>query len=67
MIETARTRKLIGLFALLGFIVAYVVLVATVGEYVPGHWAAQLIYYGGAGVLWGVPVLPLFRWMNGGR
>jgi nitrate reductase NapE component len=67
MLESARVRKLIGLFALLAFMMAYIALVATIGDYVPRHWAAQLIYYVAAGVLWGVPVLPLFRWMNSGR
>ncbi|MCR5880350.1 DUF2842 domain-containing protein [Phenylobacterium sp. J367] len=67
MLESARVRKLIGLVAMLAFIVAYAVLVVTVGEFVPRHWAAQLAYYVVAGVLWGVPLLPLFRWMNAGR
>ena len=67
MFETARARKLVGLFALLAFMVGYIAVVASVGEHVPKHWAAQLVYYVIAGVLWGVPILPLFRWMNGGR
>ncbi|HVI32936.1 DUF2842 domain-containing protein [Phenylobacterium sp.] len=67
MLETARARKLIGLFGLLAFMAAYIWIVASVGEHVPKHWAAQLAYYLVAGVLWGVPVLPLFRWMNSGR
>jgi hypothetical protein len=67
MLESARVRKLIGLIALLAFLIGYVVLVASVGEFVPKHWAAQLVYYVVAGTLWGVPVLPLFRWMNAGR
>lgn len=63
----ARLRKFIGLFAILGFLLAYVVGVVTVGEHIPNHWAAQLVFYGLAGTLWGVPLFPLFRWMNGGR
>ena len=64
---SARVRKFIGLFGILAFLGAYVWLVATVGEHVPAHWAAQLAYYGLAGVLWGVPILPLISWMNRGR
>ena len=63
----ARLRKLIGLFGILGFLTAYVVGVITVGEHVPRYWAAELAYYGLAGVLWGVPILPLISWMNRGR
>ena len=63
---SARLRKLIGLFAILGFLGLYVWAVIGLGEHVPAHWAAQLAYYGLAGVLWGVPILPLIRWMNRG-
>lgn len=63
----ARLRKLIGLFGILAFLAAYVWLVIAVGEHVPAHWAAQLAYFGLAGVLWGVPILPLISWMNRGR
>ena len=61
-----RVRKLIGLVGILGFLGCYVAVVATVSDYVPrGPW--QLIYFGLAGVLWGVPILPLISWMNRGR
>lgn len=63
----ARFRKLIGLFAILGFLAFYVWAVIAVGEHVPAHWAAQLAYYGLAGILWGAPILPLISWMNRGR
>lgn len=63
----ARLRKLIGLFGILGFLTAYVVAVIAVGEHVPDHWAWQTVFYGVAGVLWGVPLFPLITWMNRGR
>lgn len=63
----ARLRKLIGLFGILGFLTAYVVAVIAVGERVPAHWAAQIAFYALAGVLWGVPILPLITWMNRGK
>jgi len=28
-------------------------------------WWAELIYYTVAGVIWGLPLKPLFGWMNG--
>jgi hypothetical protein len=64
---TARLRKLIGLVAILAFLTAYVVVVATVGDHIPRHWAVQVIYFGLAGVVWGVPLFPLISWMNRGR
>jgi uncharacterized membrane protein (DUF485 family) len=66
-LESARTRKLIGLVAMLAFLALYVVLVSVVAEYVPKHWAAQLAFYVVAGLGWGVPILPLISWMNRGR
>lgn len=66
-VMSARVRKLIGMFAILGFLLAYVVGVATLGDHVPKHWLPEVIYYGLAGVLWGVPLFPLISWMNRGR
>ena len=60
----ARTRKLVGMIAILAFCGAYVVVASTVGDYIPDHWFARLVYYALAGTLWGVPLFPLIRWMN---
>ncbi|WP_091738823.1 DUF2842 domain-containing protein [Phenylobacterium immobile] len=64
---TARMRKFIGVFAILGFLVLYIGLVGMVADYIPKHWAAQLAYFVVAGMGWGVPILPLLSWMNRGR
>jgi hypothetical protein len=64
---SARVRKLIGMVALLAFIVLYVGVVVRVGETLPDHWAVRLVFYTLAGVGWGAPVLPLIAWMNRGR
>ena len=61
---SARVRKFIGLIAILVFCGGYVVVVSTIGDYLPDHWLARLIYYALAGTLWGVPLFPLIRWMN---
>ncbi len=53
-----RLRKLIGLFAILGFFVLYVVVASTVSDYVPDHWAARMVYYALAGTLWGGSAVP---------
>ena len=64
---TARVRKFIGLFAMLGFLAAYVALVSTLSDHVPKAWAAQLVFYVVAGTAWGLPIFPLISWMNRGR
>lgn len=62
-----RLRKLVGMIGILVFLAAYVAGVATLGDRVPKQWAAQLAFYGLAGVLWGAPILPLITWMSRGR
>ncbi len=61
---TARVRKFVGMIAIVAFMALYVIVVSTVGDYVPDHWLARLVYFGLAGTLWGVPLFPLVRWMN---
>jgi hypothetical protein len=64
---SARLRKLIGMIGILAFLTAYVAVVATLGDRLPKLWWVQVIYFGLAGVLWGVPLFPLISWMNRGR
>ena len=64
---SARARKLVGMVGILTFLLAYVVAVTTLSERVPKVWWAQVVYFGLAGVLWGMPLLPLISWMNRGR
>jgi len=64
---SARLRKLVGMIGILAFLTAYVVVVATLGDRLPKTWLVQVIYFGLAGVVWGVPLFPLISWMNRGR
>lgn len=64
---TARVRKLIGGAGILLFLIAYIGLMARIGERLPDHWAAHLAFYAIAGLGWGIPILPLISWMNRGR
>jgi len=64
---SARLRKLVGMIGILAFLVAYVAVVATLSDRLPRAWWVQVIYFGLAGVLWGVPLFPLISWMNRGR
>jgi hypothetical protein len=64
---TARVRKFIGGIAVVVFLIAYAALVATIADHVPKAWPFQLAFFVAAGILWGVPILPLLSWMNRGR
>jgi hypothetical protein len=50
-----------GLLIVLG-LAAYAVLVATVSLWVPRHWAAELVFYLAAGLLWIWPAARLIAW-----
>ncbi len=63
----ARTRKLIGSMAIVGFLGLYIAAVATLAEHLPTNWIAQLAFFLVAGVAWGLPLIPLVIWMNKGR
>ncbi len=59
-----RMRKLVGGVALLAFLGFYIWLAVMIGERVPQHPGLQLLYYAVAGTAWGLPLKPLFTWMN---
>jgi hypothetical protein len=59
-----RTRKAVGSLAMLLFLLIYVGLAAKLGSMLPAQWLVRLIYYGVAGVAWGLPLIPLITWMN---
>ena len=60
-----RLRKLLGSFAVVVFIVLYVGVAGAVYRFVPAHPLARLAYFAVVGLSWGLPLLPLIRWMNG--
>ena len=60
-----RLRKLIGSAGVLGFLGLYIWLVSLLADRVPPATWAQTAFFAAAGVLWGVPLIPLIRWMNG--
>lgn len=60
-----RLRKFIGLVLVIpAFMVAYVIAASTLSDHIPDHWAARLAFYAIVGTAWGVPLFPLFKWMN---
>lgn len=61
-----RLRKLIGLPLILLGLGAWVWLAVTIGERLPQAWWALTPFYAIAGMGWGLPLIPLMRWMNSG-
>jgi hypothetical protein len=59
-----RFRKFIGGFGLVAFVAAYAVAVVALGEKLPDNALVKALYFGVTGFAWGVPALPLLRWMR---
>ncbi|MDP1738796.1 MAG: DUF2842 domain-containing protein [Caulobacter sp.] len=61
---TPRIRKLVGMLAMLVFLVAYAAAAIIVADLLPRHPAIDLVYFLIVGVAWGLPLFPLMKWMN---
>jgi len=63
-----RPRPTIGIFMVLGVIVAWALIVASVSPLV-SRWPAivQLLFYIVAGFVWVLPLKPIMRWSETGR
>jgi hypothetical protein len=61
-----QTRKALGCGGLLLYIALYAAAAATLGGLLTTTWPAwgQLAFYAIAGVIWVLPLKPLFGWMN---
>jgi len=62
----ARTRKAIGCFVLLAYLMIYAGLAAWLGAAllpILPNWA-ELAFYAVAGIVWIFPLKPLFSWMS---
>jgi hypothetical protein len=55
-------RRAIACLGIIVFLIVYVVIVSDIGSHLPQVLWAQLLFYGLAGTLWGVPILPLISW-----
>jgi len=64
---TPHLRKLFGSLAVLLFLAAYIAVAVTLADHLPDNRLVELAFFAVAGVLWGVPLLPLFTWMERGR
>jgi hypothetical protein len=61
----ANQRRAVVAIAIPLFLLAYIVAAATMGSAIV-HWAwwAQALYYAAAGILWALPLKPLFVWIS---
>lgn len=64
---TKRVRKALGGLGIILFLLFYAVAAVTVAGWLPDNKAIQMIYFIVAGVVWGVPLIPVIKWMEGGR
>jgi hypothetical protein len=57
-----RVRKLVGTFAILAFMAAYIWAAIAIAERLPDNTTVQLIFFIVAGLAWGLPLFPLVSW-----
>jgi len=62
-----RTRRFVAMLGALGFLVFYVWAVIAIGDVLPDNMWIDLLFYGVAGIAWGVPLIPLLTWAEGGK
>ena len=60
-----RLRRAIASVGVLVFLAAYVWAVIAIGARLPDHPLIDLLFYGIAGIAWGLPLLPLLSWAEG--
>ena len=62
-----RTRKLIGAFAMVGFVLVYALAAMALAQARPvqdAHAILQAVIYMALGLTWSLPLMPLIRWME---
>ena len=65
-----RFRKLLGGFVMIAFVLVYALVAMAVADSRPMHDAPALVQtalYVVLGLVWVLPLMPLIRWMEGGR
>ena len=67
-VERPSPRRALAALLTLIFLAAYVWTVIAIGDRLPDRWWIDLLLFGGAGLVWGVPLIPLYSWAErGGR
>ncbi len=62
-----RLRSFVGSMAILIFMAVYIVAATHVADRLPDNDAIKMVFFAVAGLLWGIPILPVIWWMNRGR
>ncbi len=65
-----RFRKLLGAFVMIAFVLVYALVAMAVADSRPMHEAPEIlqtVLYIVLGLAWVLPLMPLIRWMEGGR
>ncbi len=62
-----RFRRFVAATGAIAFLAFYVWAVVAIGDRLPDSMWIDLIFYGVAGIAWGVPLIPLLSWAEGGR
>lgn len=62
-----RTRRFVAAVGALAFLAFYVWAVISIGDLLPESQVLDLLFYGVAGIAWGVPLIPLLSWAEGGK
>lgn len=60
-----RTRRFLAMIGVLAFFVFWVWAVLEVRRFMPPGPLIDLLFYAIAGIGWGVPLYPLFKWAEG--
>ncbi|WP_448657440.1 DUF2842 domain-containing protein [Sphingomonas sp. CJ99] len=61
-------RKPVGALAIMGIILVWVVLIASLSDWIAMlWWPVQAVIYLVAGIIWIMPMRPLLMWMETGR
>lgn len=55
-------RRVIACVGIFIFLIVYVMIITSLSGFLHGGKVTALIFYGLAGTLWGVPVMPLIAW-----
>jgi hypothetical protein len=59
-----RLRRLVGCLAIVAFMAGYIWLATVIAGRLPDNRPVQFAFLALAGVLWGVPLLPLISWIQ---
>ena len=65
-----RLRKLVGTAGMVGFVLVYALLAMALAQSRPVQDASGLLqglFYAVIGIAWVLPIMPLIKWMEGGR